>query len=278
MMRKTTVLICFLLLMAACGQQMVLAEEVVVDDVKNEGKGIDGVTRPVSDIELSFVQPGKIKYILVKEGDQVEPGDVLMQQDDEIELIQLHILEDRSGNDLPIRLAKLAYQQKMKDLESIKAAREKGAITQWEVDHALLDVDTAMLAVKIREFERDQEKLKLDSIIESIKRLTIVSPVGGTVEEIRIEAGETIQALSPVIRIVKKNPLLIDLATPVDQVRKIDIGQPAIIIFDDGEEQRGEAITISSVADAAATTLEVTIQVENPEERPAGERVKVRFE
>ncbi len=273
-MRKTTVLVCFLLITTVFGLQTIWAEEVVEDATAE----IDGVTRPVSDIELSFVQPGKIKYILVKEGDLVEPGDFLMQQDDEIELIQQHILEGRSGNDLPIRLAELEYQQKMKDLENIKAVREKGAITQWEVDHAILDVDTALLKVKIREFERDQDKLKLESIIESITRLSIISPLGGSVEEIRIEVGETIQALSPVIRIVKKNPLLIDLATPVDIVRKIVVGQPAIVTFDDGEEQRGEVITILSVADAAATTLEVVIQVENPEERPAGERVKVRFD
>lgn len=273
-MRKFRALICYSLMAVVFCVQAVWAEEAA----ENKVNEIDGVTRAVSDVELSFVQPGKIKYILVNEGDLVEPGNVLMQQDDEIELIQLHILESRSGNDLPIRLAELEYQQKIKDLESIKAARAKGAITQWEVDHAVLDVDTALLKVKIREFERDQDKLKLDSIIESIKRLSIVSPLSGTVEEIRIEVGETVQALSPVIRIVKKNPLLIDLATPVDLVRKVEVGQPAIVTFDDGEEQRGEVITISSVADAAATTLEVSIQVENPGERPAGERIKVRFE
>lgn len=273
-MRKITPLVCCIFMVAVFSVQAICAEEAV----ENTRKGIDGVTRPVSDVELSFVQPGKIKYIFVNEGDLVEAGKVLMQQEDEIELIQLNILKGRSGNDLPIRLAKLEYQQKMKDLESIKAAREKGAITQWEVEHAELDVDTALLKVKIREFERDQDKLKLDSISESIKRLSIVSPLDGTVEEIRIEIGETIQALSPVIRIVKKNPLLIDLATPVDLVKKIDVGQPAIVTFDDGEEQRGEVIAISSVADAAATTLEVSIQVENPGERPAGERITVRFE
>ncbi len=240
-------------------------------------EGLDGITKPVSDIEISFVQPGKVRQVMVKEGDLVLVGDSLIQQDDEIELIQQRILKSRSTNRGPVNLAKVDLEQKRKDLENIKQAQIKGAITRWEVDHAALAVETALLTLKIREFEHGQDVLKLESISQSIKRLTLTSPINGSVEEILIEPGESVQALVPVIRIVKKDPLIIDLPVPVDQAKELTVGQRPLVKFAEGNELSGEIIKISSVADAAATTLGVKIELPNPEDRPAGERVTVRF-
>ncbi len=239
--------------------------------------GLDGISKAISDIELSFVQPGKIREIMVKEGDLVHAGAILMQQADEIELVQLKILQARSLNRLPIHLAEVDLKQKQKDLADMKDVQKKGAITQWEVDHASLAVDTALLTLKIREFEHNQDVLQLESIVETINRLTLRSPLEGIVEEISIQPGETVQALMPVIRLVRIDFLLIDLPVPIDQAKDLRKGQKAIITFSDQTELPGEIIKISSIADAAATTLEVRLQVPNPEERPAGERVRVVF-
>ena len=255
--------------------QVATGEEIVEDDGIS---GIDGITKPVSDIELSFVQSGKIEEILVREGDVVGVGDFLISQDDEIEQIQLKILKARSQNRVPVQLAEVELSQKQKDLQKLKNAWEKGATTEWEVDHAELAADTALLSLKIREFDQDQDSLKLQSLIESIKNLTIKSPVSGVVEDIRIQAGETVQALHPVIRIVKTDPLIIDLAVPVDEAVRLEPGRAGEVFFIDGSELRGEVVKVSSVADAAATTLEVQLKVPNPDSRPAGERVRVMFE
>ena len=131
--------------------------------------------------------------------------------------------------------------------------------------------------MKIREFEHGQDVLQLESIGRSIQRLTLISPIDGSVEEIRIEPGESVQALTPVIRIVKKDPLIIDLPVPIDQAKALTMGQQPTVTFVDGNQLSGAIIKISSVADAAATTLGVKIQLPNPEERPAGERVTVLF-
>lgn len=250
---------------------------LTVNGEEAENQGIDGITKPVSDIELSFVQPGKVQQVTVREGDMVHIGDILMQQDDEIEQIQLRILKSRSENSGPINLAAIDLKQKEKDLQKIKQARDKGAITQWEVDHASLAVDTALLTLKIREFERNQDKMKVESIRESINRLTLTSPIDGSVEEIKIEPGESVQALSPIIRIVKKDPLIIDLPVQIDLAKTLKNGEAAQVKFEDGEELVGEILKISTVADAAATTLDVKIELANPAERPAGERVSVLF-
>lgn len=237
--------------------------------------GVDGITKPFADLELSFVQPGTIVSIFVEEGMEVAVGDPLIKQNDEIELIQKRILKARSENKVPANLAEKELLQKRKDLAKIKEAHAKGAITQWEVDHAALAVDTALLTLKIREFERSQDTLQLDSLVASIKNLTLHSPIAGRIEEVMVAVGETVRALSPVVRIIDVDPLIIDLPTPMDQVRQLAKEQIVRVRFPDGVELDGEVMNISGVADAAATTLDVTIKVNNPLARPAGERVTV---
>jgi len=240
--------------------------------------GVDGITKPFADLELSFAQPGTISAIFVAEGDQVQSSDQLLKQNDEIELIQKKILTARTENRVPSNLAEKELQQKRKDFLQIKEAEKKGAVTKWEVDHAALAVDTALLTLKIREFERRQDGLQLESLNKSIENLTMHSPLDGRIEEILVAVGETVQALAPVIRIIDIDPLHIELATPMEQARELNAGQQVLVRFPDGEERDGIIINISGVADAAATTLEITIEIPNPEARPAGERVTVFYD
>ena len=273
MIKKSKTLLYLSLVASLCFCPKAFAES----ELDLSAEGYDGISRAASDVELSFVQPGKIREILVKEGDLVDVGDIVIRQADELEAAQLKILQSRSKNMLPIHLAEIDLRQKRKDLEHIKSAAEQGAINKWEVDHAILAVETAQLTMRIREFEHDQDVLQLESIIESIKRLTLASPLAGSVEEIMVEEGETVQALNPVIRIVRIDPLQIDLPVPVDRAKTLKPGQDASIGFPDGTKQSGKILKIASIADAAATTLEVKLEIPNPEKRPAGERVKVTF-
>jgi len=252
------------------GSAFCLAEETAVS--------LDGITKPVSDVELSFVQPGKIKAILVEEGEIVEPGETLVTLDDEIEQIQKKILQGRSENSVPMDLAKVELAQNRKNLENVQRAHEKGATSDWEVDHAALAVDTALLNLKVREFEHSQDLLKLESLLGQIERLSITSPVEGIVEEILIEPGETIQAMVPVVRLVDIDPLKIDLPVPVEQAVALKTDQKAIVTFIDATELEARVTNIASIADAAATTLNVTLLLENSGQRPAGERVTVVFQ
>ena len=264
-----TIVAIFIIVLISVSFGTSFAEEMV--------QPLDGITRPVSDVELSFMQPGKIQTLLVAKGDIVEPGDVLVTLDDEIEQIQKKILIDRSRNMVPIDLAKVELTQSKKNLENVTRAHAKGATSAWEVEHAAFGVDTALLNLKVREFERSQDMLKLKSLLGQIERLSIRSPVKGIVEDIMIEPGETIQAMVPVVRLVETDPLIIELAVPVEQAVELEVGQGAVVTFLDTTVLDADITHIATIADAAATTLTVTLLVKNSRKRPAGERVRVVF-
>ena len=59
-------------------------------------EAVSAITMPIEDITLSFVQSGRVAKIHVKEGDLVQPGQLLVQLDDTAEQTQLLMLKEQS--------------------------------------------------------------------------------------------------------------------------------------------------------------------------------------
>ena len=201
-------------------------------------EGITAITIPSADITLSFLQPGRIDSIGVTEGDKVEADAIVMQQYNAAETALL--------------------TQKRVDLKRLELAKERGATTELEVEHALLEV-------KIAEIRVDNMRL--------------LSPIDGFVEKIDIEVGESVQALADAIRIVRIDPLWIDVHVPQDKAYTVKVGDTAIVEFPKPQEElsSGKVIFISRAADAASSTLRARIEVPNKSNRPAGECAHIVF-
>jgi len=241
---------------------------------------IQAVTMPSANITLSFVVSGKIADILVKEGDTVEKGDLLAALHDDPERIQTEQLKVQAADRTRILSAKAELAQKMVDLEKFDAARKKGAVSEWEVEHLKLSVRMAELALQAATIEHEQYKRWHAQAVQQLARMRIVSPIPGRVEKVFVEVGEGVEKLGAVVELVRTDPLGLDVPVPLPQAQHLVAGQQAAVLFPGnpaGNPADGRIVYISSVADAASDTLRVRIEVGNPSERPAGERVTVKF-
>ena len=54
---------------------------------------IEAITRPSKDPMLSFVRSGRIAQVMVKKGDVVQAGQLLVRQDDAAEQVQVEQLK-----------------------------------------------------------------------------------------------------------------------------------------------------------------------------------------
>jgi len=243
--------------------------------------GIRAVTRPSADITLSFVQPGRIAYLPVKEGDAVKTDQVLIRQDDAAEQIQLAQLKAQAEDITQIRAAEASLAQKKVDLAKLEKAAASNAATALEVEHARLDVTIAGLSLDLAKFEHEQAIRKYQELETRIKQMQLKSPIEGRIEKIDIEIGESVNALTDVIRVVRTDPLWVDAPVPLQEGVGLKPGITArvrILGDDPGAHAiEGRVIFVSSVADAASGTLRVRIEVPNKSGRPAGEHVTVSF-
>lgn len=258
---------------------------------------VEAITEPSEDRTLSFVTPGLIATMAVidektgragaelKEGNVVKAGQVLVRLDDKVEQAQAEQLKAKADDTIRVDAQVAKLEQAKVDHKKFKEAFDRGAATALEVEHARLDVTIADLSLKLARFEQSQAKLEHKQKVLQIERMSIRSPIDGVVEEIFRRPGEAVNALEKVLRVVKIDPLWIDVPVPREQADTLRRGGRARVDFrlgaGEGGAKRGivegKIIHIAAVADAASATRTVRVEVPNRLGRPAKENVTVRF-
>lgn len=239
---------------------------------------VDAITRPSDDVTLSFPQAGKVANVLVKDGQAVKADQVLLQQDDSAE--QQMVAQLKAEADSPVRVdASIAKLEQTKlDLVKTQKAADTNAATPMELEHAKLEVIIDGLTVTLSKVEHEEARLKYEEARLRVERMAIRSPFAGKVERVAIKQGEGAEAMAKVIRVVKIDPLWIDVPAPLTSANAISLGDSLRLQFPNhGSEESavGKVIFKGAVADAASDTLLVRLEVPNPSRRAAGERVKV---
>ena len=241
---------------------------------------ITAITSPSADVTLSFIQPGRIAKVLVKEGDSVKAEQLLVRQDDAAEQAQLLQIKAQSEDTTQIEAAEASLAQKRVDLKKLEWVASRGSATELEVEHAKLDVKIAELSLRVARFEHEQSKRKYEEAKIRVDNMSLKSPITGTIDKVEVEVGESVNGLADVVRVVKTDQLWIDVHVPLAKGRTLSPGQIAKVKFPDSDEKpsEGTIIYISTVADAASSTLRARIEVANKSKRPAGEHIRVVFE
>lgn len=252
---------------------------LAISGAAHANSAIVAITSPSADVTLSFVQPGRIANVQIKEGDLVKVDQALVKLDDAAEQAQLAQVEAQSKDTTQIEASEASLAQKKIDLKRLEWAASRKAATDLEVEHAKLDVKIAELSLKVAQFEHAQNQRKYTEAKIRVDNMTLKSPIIGRVEKVEIENGESVNGLEDVVRIVRIDPLWIDVHVPLYEGKTLKPGQTAQIKFPDGDPltTQGEIIYVSTVADAASTTLRIRIELSNELNRPAGEHVEVQF-
>ncbi len=240
---------------------------------------IAAITDPSADVTLSFVQPGRVAEIHFKEGDKVKAEDVLAQLDDAVEQIRLAQLEAESENRTHILAAEASLAQKQVDLKKLQTAAERNAATELEVEHAKLGVRIAELSLKLATFEHEQAQRKYDELKQQIYSMRLRTPIDGSIETIDVEKGESVDTAGSVARVVRIDPLWIDVPVPIAKTTNLKSGNSARVEFPEPfrNSMDGTIVFVGAVADAASGTLLVRVELPNKSHRPAGEHVRVSF-
>lgn len=240
---------------------------------------IEAFTVPSADVTLSFIHAGRIAEVYVKQGDMVKAEQILIQQDDNAEQAQLSIIKAQSEDTSQIEAAEASLDQKKVYLKKLKWAFERVSATELEIEKAQLEVKIAELQLKIAKFEHNQNGRKYNEAKIRVNNMSLKSPIAGKVEKVEVEVGESIDGLADAVRIIRTDPLWIDVPVPLEFSKSLRLNQSVQLTFMDDSQEivEGRIIFISSYADSASTTIIVRIEVPNSSGRPAGEHTIVSF-
>jgi cobalt-zinc-cadmium efflux system membrane fusion protein len=215
----------------------------------------------------------------VKEGDHIKARHLLVRLDDTAELAELEQIKAQSQQTVEIEAAEASLAQKKVYFKRLEWAEEQGAATDLEVEQARLEVKIDELKLKMARFEHEQTERKYKEAQIRVNRMRLKSPVTGRVEKVEVEVGESINALDDVIRVIRTDPLWIDVHVPLEKGKTLGVNHFVKIGFPDADIKtvKGKIIFISTFADAASETLRARIEVPNKSNRPAGEYIRVLF-
>jgi HlyD family secretion protein len=215
--------------------------------------------------DLIFVGPdeaGRLEWLKVREGDQVETGTPLFAVDPELQQADVDMATASVAN------AKIIYDRALSLLTTASG-------TQKTVDDAEAVLRTDMA--------------RLNSAQTRLTRRKLASSVNGSVQEIYFRPGEYVSAGRPVISLLPPNNIKIRFFVPETLLPKVSLGQPVEIHCDGCKANVPARVTyisrtseftppvIYSLEERSKLVYLVEARTGEPSELRVGQPVDVRF-
>ena len=247
--------------------------------------GYRAFTRPSRDATMGFSQPTQVQEILVKGGQSVKAGDLLIRGDDREDQALLKLQKMRAETDLPIKGAKAAMDLADVEYKRLQEASAKGGASPQELDRARLTLERATVEYQQAILNQRQEVVQIERLDARIVHLRLQAPFDGQIDNIQVDAGQSVSENDKVIRLVNVDLLWIDVPASMLEAatQTVKDGDKAWVLVEAGGKFRmieGKVIEVSPVADFSSRTRRVRVEVANPagaQRLVAGDPAWVRF-
>lgn len=241
-----------------------------------------GVLTPENDVRLAFSGGGVVGKVLVKPGDGVKAGQVLVEQDDPVGLAQIEMYRLRSGSGLAVEAAEMSLKLAQVEEGLVKEALVKGSAGQFEADRASLKAGLARLELEKARQDRVEAALALKQAEAAHATRVLTAPFDGVVDEVAVQPGESAEAGRPIVRVVSVQRLKVEMNPVTSSTLGLRPGAPAWVRMDgpDGRSIDREAVVshVALVADARSDTRLVRLSLAGDEGSPTGVKVMVFFQ
>jgi len=248
-----------------------------------------GKVQPVTEVKIAPDVSGEIVQILVKEGDFVQRGDLLVRINPDIYESALDRVE-ASLNTSRANLANARARQVQAEAQFINAQSSfdrnqrlfnQDAISESEFDQARAqylvaqaEVEASKQSVVAAEFQVKSAEAALRESRENLTKTNIFSPMDGTISRLDAELGERVVGTSQfagteILRIANLNEMELKVEVNENDIIRVNEGDTAIIEVDAwlNEEFTG---VVTSIANSAlsqglsvdqVTNFEVKIRI-----------------
>jgi RND family efflux transporter MFP subunit len=277
----------------AAAPVVVTTAQAVARDVP-EAIALTGTLLADEDSRLAPVVPGRVVEVLVERGDRVEEGQPLVRlRDVDFRLqaaaarAQLEQARARLGvaagarpaapEDMPeVRSATAALTLADESLRRAEELAQRGVLPPAQLDEAraraaqardqhasaLQGTRAAIAALGVAEA---QLSLASSALSEALVR----APYAGEIAERNVSPGEYVTVQTPLLVLVRTDPLRLELQVPQERVGSLSLGQRVVLRVDAFPETsfEGRVRYVSAAVDRASRALVVEAVVSNPDGR-----------
>jgi HlyD family secretion protein len=159
----------------------------------------------MTETNLTSQAVGKVRAVLVSEGDAVKAGqDLLILESDTLEAQKLQAAARIATVGSQIRAATATASLADTSYLRVKALYDKGLASQADYDGALTQKQQADANLEVLQGQLAQARGSLAELQTYLNRTTLVSPGAGVVTQINTRAGETVSTGLPLVVVTEQ--------------------------------------------------------------------------
>ncbi|MFN3950862.1 MAG: efflux RND transporter periplasmic adaptor subunit [Thermaurantimonas sp.] len=203
-----------------------------------ESVAASGKVQPVTMIKISPEVSGEIIELLVKEGQHVKKGELLMKINPDIYMAAVNRSEaalNSAKSNLLTTKATLVEAERIYNRN--KPLLVSGAISAGEFDAIERAYNVAKYQVEAAEYQLKSAEATYREARDNLRRTTIYAPIDGLVSKLNVEVGERVvgtaqMAGTEVMRIVDLSEMEVVTEVNENDINKIKVGDSASIEVD----------------------------------------------
>ncbi|MCA9287283.1 MAG: efflux RND transporter periplasmic adaptor subunit, partial [Phycisphaerales bacterium] len=239
-------------------------------------------TEPRRDAQMGFTLSTQVLEVLVKAGERVTEGQLLVRGDDREEASRYEQQTHRAESMLQIERARAAAELAQKEYEQSLESFRSGGDSQITLDRSRLAMETAQIDVRIAEWSQQQEQYLAELTQARVDRFHLVAPFDGVIDAVNVDMGDVVRETDPVVRVVDLSELWINVPVLPETVLRhaIEADSPAWVLIRRGSRPivaRGSVVHVSPTTDSMSGKYTVRVSIENGAGLPSGLEAWVRF-
>jgi membrane fusion protein (multidrug efflux system) len=180
---------------------------------------ITGSLAPLRQAKLTARVSGPVDAVMVRPGDVVEQGDLLLQ----INLREVRLQLQQAEQNARATEAQLALAQATLERTRTLVARNIAPATTLERDESAV----AQLTANLETLRAQVENTRV-----SVENATVTAPFAGIVASRSVEPGQTLEVGGATVQVVDLSILELEGAAPVQESSRIKAGQKALLSVD----------------------------------------------
>ena len=207
--------------------------KTIVETVTASGK-----IQPEKEVKISSEVSGEIIALPIKEGQEVEEGDLLVKINPDLyESAVTRAIAAVNTAEAGLASAKAQYIEAEKSFKRNKQLFEDEVISQADYDASLRAYSVAELNVESSKHQLNSAKANLDEARKNLKRTTILSPAKGTISMLNVELGERVVGTAQMtgtemLRVANLNQMEVLVEVNENDIVRVDLGDTAVIEVD----------------------------------------------
>lgn len=214
---------------------------------------LTGALRAVNQAVVKARVPGEVQSVLVREGETVQAGQVLVKMD--VREYEGRAAQARGA----LQAARAQFDIAAKTRDNNRALLEKNFISKTAFDNAQSQFELARANV-------DSARAALDVAQKTLSDTVIRAPIAGIVSSRSVQPGEKVSADNKLFDVIDLRTMELEAAVPTSEIMAVKLGQEVQTNFAGlPAPVPGTVVRINPAIQAGSRSILVYVRIDNPQ-------------